>query len=144
MPIQAGSFHVTGGEAAARKAAGNYGNGDDARNNVKEMQTGDAEKSGAKKRRAPWILEKADTFVDHAEPFTNVKSGENHAKKNGGPEKALRLGFIAEFGGVHGAEHGETTGDQNRGHDHDVENAGIEPEGRGPVGAGGAQVTVPE
>ena len=76
----ADSGDMAGGQATSRKTARNDRNGHNATRNVKQVQAGYAEESGAKQRRTPRILKHTDAFINKSNPFTDVESGKYHTQ----------------------------------------------------------------
>ena len=140
MPVQSGNFDVPGRQASSQETAGNYTNRYHTTDDMQQMQPGNAEKGCAKKWGALGILKQTHSIVDQADPFPDVQSRKNNTEEHGGPQKAASLTLVAGFCGVHRAQHRQTAGNEHEGHNHHVENAGIEFEWRGPIAAGGAQI----
>src|SRR5271170_1572974 len=135
---------MTRGQATSRKTARNDRNGHNAARNVKKVQAGYAEESGAKQRRTPRILEHTNAFIDETNPFTNVEPGKYQTQQNRGPEKAPSLCLVAGFGGVNGAKHRQAAREKDERHEHDVQYARVKAERSWPVGARRTQVAISE
>src|ERR1700722_18289292 len=100
MPIKPGGFDVARGKTSFCEAARNNAQSHDTADYVQQMQSRDAEKCCAKKRRTPGILKQAHTVVEQTKPFADVQAGENDAQEDRGPKKASRLAFIPGLGGI--------------------------------------------
>ena len=83
------------GEATAGIPASDHGHGNHAANNMQQVQPSDAEEAGAKKRRAPGILEQPNPLMNQPGPFADVENCENCAEDHRDPEPAQGFGFLA-------------------------------------------------
>src|SRR6266849_7312477 len=98
--------------------------GDNASADVQEVQPGDAKKGRTKQTGSPGILEQPHAFTDQPEPFTNMQEGESSScrRRDENPAEGLRLVPLLRRPDTN--QHGQTAGDQNQRHEHDVHNAG--------------------
>jgi hypothetical protein len=136
VPIEAHGLDVAGSEASAGVKRSDDEHGNDATDNVKQVQAGDGEKGLAKHAGAD-----GDFAGEEFKPFADVESGKKNAEEHGGVKEAHGFGFVAGFGGIDGAEHGQAAGDKDEGHENDVDDAGGFKRAD-PVGSGDAEIAV--
>src|ERR1700683_705393 len=110
---------------------------------MQEVQAGDAKKRCPKyDRAAGGVVGQSPTFPKNMKPLLEVKHGESGAQDDGSNQPLQRFRFLAGFGSRDSGEHGQTAGEQDKGHDHAVHNAGRKLEGSIPIGSADPQIRV--
>src|SRR5438105_8272041 len=99
MPVKTDGLHMASIHATPIEFAGHDGEGHNTSDNMRQVQTSDAEEGGSKQgRSSQGILEEPPAVLHHFEPLANVQGREERSKQHGRaqPSKASRL--VVVFG----------------------------------------------
>ncbi len=82
MPVKSADFHVFAVKFSFAEPKSDDREINHANRHVRHVQTGDAEKHRAEKRRAaPWIHARTQAFIDQVDPLAHVQANECRARR---------------------------------------------------------------